>query len=53
VPAHFLREVEYFFATYKHLEGVTVEALGWASHEEGAAEVRASIERFRQTLGNF
>ena len=31
----------------------TVEALGWASHEEGAAEVRASIERFRQTLGNF
>jgi inorganic pyrophosphatase len=53
VPAHFLREVEYFFATYKHLEGVTVETLGWASHEEGAAEVRASIERFRQTLGNF
>ena len=53
VPAHFLREVEYFFSTYKHLEGVTVEALGWASHEEGAAEVRTSIERFRQTLGNF
>ena len=53
VPAHFLREVEYFFSTYKHLEGVKVEALGWAGHEEGAAEVRQSIERFRQTLGNF
>ena len=53
VPAHFLREVEYFFATYKHLEGVTVEALGWADHQDGAAEVRQSIERFRKTLGNF
>ena len=53
VPAHFLREVEYFFSTYKHLVGVTVEALGWAPAEDGAAEVRASIDRFRQTLGNF
>ena len=53
VPAHFLREVEYFFSTYKHLEGVTIDAIGWASAEAGADEVRASIERFRQTLGNF
>jgi len=53
VPAHFLREVEHFFSTYKHLEGVTIEPLGWASHEEGAKEVRASIDRFRATLGNF
>ena len=53
VPAHFLREVEHFFSTYKHLEGVTIEPLGWASAEEGAVEVRGSIERFRATLGNF
>ena len=53
VPAHFLREVEHFFSTYKALEGVTVEPLGWASQEEGTIEVRASIDRFRQTLGNF
>jgi inorganic pyrophosphatase len=53
VPHHFLREVEHFFSTYKVLEGVTIEPLGWASAEEGAKEVRASIERFRQTLGNF
>jgi inorganic pyrophosphatase len=53
VPSHFLREVEHFFSTYKQLEGVTIEPLGWASHEEGAVEVRASIDRFRQTLGNF
>ena len=52
VPAHFLREVEFFFSTYKQLEGVTVEPLGWASHEEGTAEVRGSVERFRASLGN-
>ncbi len=51
VPEHFLKEVEHFFATYKQLEGVTIEPLGWASAEEGTAEVRASVERFRGTLG--
>jgi inorganic pyrophosphatase len=53
VPHHFLREVEHFFSTYKQLEGVTIEPLGWSSAEEGTVEVRASIERFRKTLGNF
>jgi inorganic pyrophosphatase len=53
VPHHFLREVEHFFSTYKHLEGVTIEPLGWASVEHGIIEVRASIDRFRKTLGNF
>ena len=53
VPAHFLREVEHFFSTYKHLEGVTVEPLGWASQQEGLEEVRGSIDRFRETLGKF
>ncbi|HXD88942.1 MAG TPA: inorganic diphosphatase [Urbifossiella sp.] len=53
VPHHFLREVEHFFSTYKQLEGVTIEPLGWASVEDGIVEVRASIDRFRKTLGNF
>jgi inorganic pyrophosphatase len=52
VPAHFVREVEFFFTTYKQLEGVTIEALGWASHDEGTAEVRSSVDRFRSSLGN-
>src|SRR5947207_1777100 len=52
VPAHFVREVEFFFATYKQLEGVTIEPIGWASTEEGTAEVRASVERFRASLGS-
>lgn len=46
VPPHFLREVEHFFATYKQLEGVKTETLGWAAAEEGTAEVRASVDRF-------
>lgn len=53
VPTHFLREVEHFFKTYKQLEGVEVEPIGWADHESGALEVRSSIDRFRATLGNF
>jgi inorganic pyrophosphatase len=52
VPAHFVREVEFFFTTYKQLEGVTIEPLGWASGEEGTAEVRSSVARFRTSLGN-
>jgi inorganic pyrophosphatase len=52
VPAHFVREVEFFFTTYKQLEGVTIEPMGWASNEEGTAEVRSSVERFRASLGS-
>jgi inorganic pyrophosphatase len=47
VPPHFLREVEHFFATYKQLEGAKVEPLGWASAAEAIAEVKASVERYR------
>src|SRR5829696_3777169 len=39
VPAHFLREVEHFFATYKQLEGALVEPLGWAGAQDAVAEV--------------
>ncbi|WP_174250789.1 inorganic diphosphatase [Tuwongella immobilis] len=53
VPQHFLREVEHFFATYKQLEGATVEPLGWSCAEEGTAEVRSAVERFRASLGTI
>jgi inorganic pyrophosphatase len=52
VPAHFLREVEHFFATYKQLEGVSIEPIGWASAAEGIAEARSCVDRFRSTLGS-
>ncbi len=47
VPHHFLLEVAHFFGTYKQLEGVKIEALGWADVAEAFAEVRASAERYR------
>lgn len=52
VPPHFLREVEHFFGTYKQLEGALTESLGWISAEEATQEVRASVDRFRSSLGN-
>jgi inorganic pyrophosphatase len=45
VPRHFLAEVSHFFETYKELEGIRVEALGW----EDAAAARAVIERASQS----
>jgi inorganic pyrophosphatase len=45
-PSHFLREVEHFFGTYKQLEGITIETMGWATAQDAMAEVRASVERF-------
>lgn len=47
VPAHFLREVEHFFATCKQLEGVATESQGWAGTDEAIAEVQNCIERYR------
>jgi inorganic pyrophosphatase len=52
VPSHYLREVEHFFTTYKQLEGITTEPLGWASPEEAVHEVRSAVDRFRATLGS-
>jgi inorganic pyrophosphatase len=46
VPQHFLKEVAHFFSTYKQLEGVAVEALGWTGVGEAFAEVRASVARY-------
>jgi inorganic pyrophosphatase len=48
VPAHFLREVEHFFATYKQLEGISVEVQGWADMQQAIAEVTHSVDRWRE-----
>jgi inorganic pyrophosphatase len=48
IPSHFLREVEHFFGTYKQLEGVTIETMGWATAQEATAEVQASVARYAE-----
>jgi inorganic pyrophosphatase len=47
VPQAFLREVGHFFTTYKQLEGVKTEALGWSPAAEATAEVKAAVERYQ------
>jgi inorganic pyrophosphatase len=47
VEAHFLREVEHFFGTYKQLEGVHIETQGWDKATAATAEVAQSVERFK------
>jgi len=47
VPRHYLREVEHFFSTYKQLEGVSVTPMGWGPAADAAAEVKASIARYK------
>jgi inorganic pyrophosphatase len=51
VPSHFLREVEHFFSTYKQLEGVATEAQGWTDREAAVAEVKLSVDRYREVHG--
>jgi inorganic pyrophosphatase len=51
VPVHFLREVEHFFATYKQLEGVTIETAGWAPAPDAIKEVSASVDRYVEQIG--
>ena len=51
VPAHFLREVEHFFMTYKQLEGVEIKTDGWAPASEAIKEVSASVDRYVEHLG--
>lgn len=53
VAEHFLKEVRHFFSTYKQLEGAEVEPEDWVGAKEATAEVRASVERFRDTLGTI
>lgn len=47
VPAHYLREVEHFFATYKQLEGITIQTGGWAGRQAAIDEVKSCVERFK------
>ncbi|MEX0777977.1 MAG: inorganic diphosphatase [Phycisphaeraceae bacterium] len=51
VPAHFLREVEHFFATYKELEGEQgediVKTLGWESADKAREEITSSVKRWK------
>lgn len=46
LPSHYLQEVSHFFATYKQLEGIEIEVLGWAPVAEAIEEVKISVDRY-------
>jgi inorganic pyrophosphatase len=46
IPQHMLKEIEYFFTTYKDLEGKRVQAAGWEKSERAMEIVLESIERY-------
>jgi inorganic pyrophosphatase len=46
IPQHTLKEVEYFFSTYKDLEGKRVEVVGWEKSEVACQIILDSIERY-------
>ena len=48
IPQHMLREIEYFFSTYKDLEGKRVQAAGWEKSEHAMQIIVESIERYDQ-----
>ncbi|MBA3854522.1 MAG: inorganic pyrophosphatase, partial [Gemmatimonas sp.] len=48
LPAHYLREIEHFFAIYKDLEGKRVEVLGWGKSEEAMRIIDESVVRYAE-----
>ena len=49
IPRHVLKEVEYFFSTYKDLEGKRVQITGWEKSEVGMRVIVESIARYAAT----
>jgi inorganic pyrophosphatase len=46
IPQHMLKEIEYFFATYKDLEGKRVQVVGWEKSEAAMRIIQESIARY-------
>jgi len=49
IPQHLLKEVEYFFSTYKELEGKRVQILGWEKSDAAMRAIGESIKRYDST----
>lgn len=49
IPQHMLREAEYFFGTYKELEGKRVDILGWEKRDAAAREIARSMALYCST----
>jgi inorganic pyrophosphatase len=52
IPQHLLKEVEFFFSTYKALEGKSVEMKGWEKSEVAMKLIMESIARYDRAYLN-
>jgi inorganic pyrophosphatase len=50
LPAHWLREIENFFATYKLLEEKDTELLGWDDAAEAMKVIDQAVRRHKDAL---
>jgi len=48
VPEHFRDQVAHFFSTYKHLEGVHVEPMGWEGVEGACACIEEALGLYQR-----
>ena len=48
IPQHVLKEVEYFFSTYKDLEGKRVQIVGWEKSVNAMRVIVDSIRRYQE-----
>ncbi len=48
VPAHLLREIDNFFATYKVLEKKPTATLGWSDRDSALGEIAKARQRWRR-----
>jgi len=46
LPAHYIKEVEHFFAVYKDLEGARVEPIGWEQADIAKERIRYAINHY-------
>jgi len=51
LPAHYLKEVEHFFAIYKDLEGKRMQTMGWGKSDEAMQIISASIAKYAAKYG--
>jgi inorganic pyrophosphatase len=52
VAAHYLREVEHFFAIYKELEGVHTTIQGWRDLARAREIIQSCAELYRTEFGD-
>lgn len=52
-PKHYRREVGHFFSTYKQLEDIEVEPVGWESAEFAKTQIRHAMQLYEEAFSGL